>query len=97
MNDFIIQEGSLPDPFPIPKFRCATEENFSSRVLTDSDRKYVVQTLATMLMSHVPKPSLKQCGVVSRRLIEKFDFLKGCEGDGEVGIHFYNIPVTYIL
>ena len=85
LNDVTrLQEVSLPDPFPIPKFRSATEENFKSRVLTDSDRKYVVQTLATMLMTHEPKPSLKQCGAVAKTLIGKHDFLKDCEGDGEV-------------
>ena len=78
LNDVTrLQEVSLPDPFPIPKFRSATEENFKSRVLTDSDRKYVV-------MTHEPKPSLKQCGAVAKTLIGKHDFLKDCEGDGEV-------------
>ena len=54
------------------------------KVLTDSDRKYVVQTLATMLMTHVSHPSLKCCGIVAKALIEKFDFLKDGEGDGDV-------------
>ena len=51
----------------------------------DSDRKYVVQTLATMLMSYISDPSLKHCGVVAKALTSKFDFLKDGEGDGEVG------------
>ena len=54
-------------------------------MLLDSDRKYVVQTLATMLMAYISNPKLKHCGEVARALIEKFDFLKDGEGDGEVG------------
>ena len=73
----------------MPKFRASTEENLSKRVLTDSDRKYMVQTLATMLMSYVSDPSLKHCGVAAKALISKFEFLKDGEGDGEVGICMY--------
>ena len=50
----------------------------------DTDRKYVVQTLATMLMTHVQRPSLHQCGVVAKAFVEKYEFLKDDEGDGEV-------------
>lgn len=56
-------------------------ENFSNRVLTDSDRKDVVCTLATMLMTYVPKPSQKQCRIVARRHTEEHNFLKDEDGD----------------
>lgn len=52
--------------------------------MTDSDRKYVVQTLATMLMTYMQKPSMKHCGIVAKVLIAKFPFLKDDDGDGEV-------------
>lgn len=52
--------------------------------MIDSDRKDVVPTLATMVMTHVQCPSLQQCGIVAKALVEKYNFLKDDEGDGEV-------------
>ena len=69
----------------MPQFRASMEENLCKQVLTDADRKYIVQTLSTMLMSYVSDPSLKLCGVAAKALVSKFSFLKDGEGDGEVG------------
>ena len=80
-----------PNPFPVPTFRRSTEANLESKVLTESDQKYVVQTLATMLMSYVQRPSLKLCLVVSRALHEKFRFL----GDESFEVKF-NVSLFYI-
>ena len=44
----------------------------------------MVQTLATVLMTHIQSPSLADCKVVARTLVEKFDFLSNDEGDGVV-------------
>ena len=46
----------------------------------------MVQTLATMLMTYVQRPSLQQCGIVAKALIGKYEFLRDDEGDGEVSI-----------
>ena len=54
--------------------------------LTDTDRQYVVQTLVTVLMTYVQKPSLQQCGLAAKSLTEKYPLLKGDKGDGEVSI-----------
>ena len=45
-----------------------------------------MQTMATILMTYIQKPSLHYCGVVARALTEKYDFLKDDEGDGEVSL-----------
>ena len=37
--------------FPIPSFRSSTENNLLKCTFTDADRKYIVQTLSTMLMT----------------------------------------------
>ena len=50
----------------------------------DTDRRYVVQTLATVLTTHIQRPSLADCEVVTRTLVEKFDVLSDDEGDGVV-------------
>ena len=84
---------SLPQPFPIPKFRQSTEKNLHDNTLIDSDRKYVVQTLATMLMTHIQRPSLQQCGIVAKALVGKYNFLKDDEGDGEVSMQVACIPI----
>ena len=77
-------QGSLPNPFPIPKFHPNTEKKIQDKTLIDADRKYVVQTLATVMMTHVQRPSLQQCGIVGKALVNKYAFLKDDEGDGEV-------------
>lgn len=46
----------------------------------------MVQTLATMLMTHVQKPTFKDCSTVAKSLIMKHQFLKDDEGDGQVCI-----------
>lgn len=43
----------------------------------------MVQTLATVLMTHFQHPSLADCEVVALSLV-KFNFLNDDEGDGEV-------------
>lgn len=53
-------------------------------MLTESDRKYIVQTLSTMV-THAQRPSLHECGVVAQSLVGKYRFLKGEDEDGEVG------------
>lgn len=80
------EKVTLPKPFPIPKFRSDTEDNFGEKKLTGTDRKYVVQTLATMLMTYVQKPSLDHCGKVAKALVDKYRFIKDGEGDGEVHV-----------
>ena len=71
---------SLPDPFIIPTFRKTTEYDLSRQILTDPDRKYMVQTLATLLMTHIQKPAMKHCLAVSQALHRKFTFLGSDEG-----------------
>lgn len=83
-NLYLTQAESLPRPFPIPKFRPNTEANMQKKVLTDTDRKYMVQTLATMLMTYIQRPSMHQCGVVAKALVDMYGFLKDDHGDGEV-------------
>ena len=79
-----MQGGCIPKPFPIPTFRSTTEKNFHNKLLTDCDRKYVVQTLATVLMTHVQRPSLSDCDIVAKALVHKFSFLNDVEGSGQV-------------
>ena len=80
----IEQFADTNNPFPIPKFRSATEVNLACKILIDTDRKYMVQTLATVLMTHIPKPSLQHCSEVAKSLVTAHPFLKDEEGDGEV-------------
>jgi len=63
----------LPNPFPIPTFRHSTEMHLQKKGgIQDSDRKYIVQTLATILMTYRSRPSLKDCQLVSKSLHKKF-------------------------
>lgn len=50
-----------------------------TQILTLSDQKYMVQTLGTLMMTYVSRPSTSDCLEVSRTLYKKFKFL---EADG---------------
>lgn len=75
---------ALFDPFPIPTFRQSTEQNLSEQQLLDGDRKYMVQTVATVLMTYKQWPSLGDYALVAKSLIEWHPFLADCDGTGEV-------------
>lgn len=62
-------------------------------MLTESDRKYIVQTLSTMLMTYAQCPSLHECGIVAQSLVGKYSFLKGEDEDGEVGSLFLYLTI----
>lgn len=81
----------MPDPFPIPQFRFECEKNLAKKVLIESDRKYMVQTLSTVLMTYEQQPSLSDCGKVAKSLMAKYQFLDDDDGGGEVSIIIENI------
>ena len=83
----------MPSSFQIPLFRHGTMKNLDKQLLIDSDRKYMVQTLATVLMTYVQRPSLQRCGSVAKALTEKYPFLKDSFEEGEV----CNILCMYII
>ena len=73
IDKIIFTMQDVPNPFPIPIFRHVTEVNLEKGIIPDSDRKYMVQTLATLLMTHKSRPSLRDCKVVSQSLHNKFN------------------------
>ena len=75
---------NVPDPFPIPVFRQSTERNLANKQLLDTDRKYICQTLATMLMTYDQRPSLSTCLIVARSLVVRYEFLQDNDGTAEV-------------
>ena len=48
---------TLPDPFPIPMLKVDVEKSLSEKKLCADDRKYIVHVLATVLLTHVQRPS----------------------------------------
>ena len=60
----------------VSQVQISTETNLSKKILTDPDRKYIVQILATMLMTYVQKPSIQDCLDVSCALLAKHKFLQ---------------------
>ena len=71
-------------PNSIPTFQSTAEKNFHNKLVTDCDRQYVVQTLATVLTTHVQLPSFSDCDIVVKALVHKFSFLNDVEGGGQV-------------
>ena len=57
-------------------FKEEVETSLSHRKLCDDDRKYIVRVLATVLLTYIQKPSMRQCEVVAKALVRKFPFLK---------------------
>lgn len=66
-----------------------TQENLSRKILEDGDRKYMVQTNATLLMTHKQRPSLSECGKVAMALIKTYPFLADSDSSGEVCAMLY--------
>ena len=51
-------------------FKQDVEESLGRKKLTNDDRKYMCRVLATVLQTHVQRPSVAHCEIV------KFPFLK---------------------
>ena len=57
-------------------FKQDVEESLEKRRLTNDDRKFMCRVLATVLQTHVQRPSVAQCEIVAKALVRKFPFLK---------------------
>lgn len=57
-------------------FKMDVEKSMSEKKLCADDRKYIVRVLATVLLTHIQRPSKRHCEVVAKSLIRKFPFLK---------------------
>ena len=54
--------------FTIHHFRISTETNLANKLLADTDRKYIIQTLAAVLMILTLRASMKDCQVRNRKV-----------------------------
>ena len=54
----------------MPIFWQETHKNLKAEICTDRDRRYIVRTLATMLMSSVPDSTIHDCAVPAKALIK---------------------------
>ena len=75
VHDHSFLQRELPDPFPIPHFRDHTQKKLENKQFDSDDRKYMVRVLATMLLAHVSRPTMKECEHVARALVQKYPFL----------------------
>ena len=65
--------------------------------MTDNDQKYMVQTLATLLMTYKSKPSLKDCLDVSSGLHKKFPTLGDESSEVCDQMHILLVMVWYVF
>jgi len=71
--------------FVVPMFRATTEKSLKEKCpISDKDRKYIVRTMATVLMSFNPQPRLGDCAVAAKALIAKYPFLGDTTGKPHV-------------
>ena len=57
----VVFNSKLPDPFSVLQFRETTEDHLSKKQFASDDRCYMVRVLATMLLSHITRPSMRDC------------------------------------
>lgn len=77
-------------------FRVETEVRLKKKSCTEQDRKYMVQTLTTVMMTYVQRPSLNDCQVVSAALHKKFKFLGGESSEvNKLPFLYFNSAVLY--
>ena len=66
---------------------CYWKKAFKTIPITDDkERKYIVRTLATVLMSYVDHPRMSDCAIVAKALIVKFPFLADTVGKPHVSV-----------
>ena len=81
----------MPSPFPIPAFQRSTTKALEKDVLIDPNCRYVVQTIANVLMTYV-RPSLDHCNAMANSVVDKYLFLKDSIGEGQV--RYYTIETV---
>ena len=69
--------------FTLPYFWPETVKNLEVERVTERDRKYIVRTLSTMLLSKIPNPSLRDCCGPAEALVNKYPFLGDASEDGK--------------
>ena len=57
---------SVSRDFQLPIFRPETQKNLQAERLTERDRRYIVRTLSTMLLSTNSHPSMSDCSVPAK-------------------------------
>jgi len=62
-------------------------KNLQLKSITDQDRKHIVRTLATVVMSFSPHPTTEDCGVAAKALVAKYSFLADTMGKPHVSCH----------
>ena len=75
--------------FPMPKFRPATEKNLRAKLIVDKDRKYIIRTMATIVMSFIDRPTMADCAVAAKALVTKYPFLQDRHGKPHVSTGYF--------
>ena len=63
--------------------------------MTDTERVYIVQVLANMLLTYKQRPSLSDCDSVAKAMIKSYPFLADAEGTTQVLLLLF-ISSSYI-
>jgi len=71
----------------VPKFCAATEKSLNKQQsISHKEEKYIVRTMATVLIDFNPQPRLSDCAVAAKALIAKYPFLGDTAGKPYVRI-----------
>ena len=66
----------------MPIFRHETQKNLRAEILTEQDRRYIVRTLATMLLASIPCPTMSDCAIPAKTIVQTYPFLADTSVDG---------------
>ena len=58
-------------------------KNLEAERLPDRDRRYIVRTISTMLLSTIPHPTIHDCSVPARILVKQYPFLADASENGK--------------
>ena len=67
----------------MPIFHPETQKNLAAERLTERDRRYIVRTVSTMLLSSNPCPSMSDCAIPAKAIIKAYPFLADTSDDGK--------------
>ena len=87
---------SVSRDFQLPIFRPETQKNLQAERLTERDRRYIVRTLSTMLLSTNPHPSMSDCSVPAKAIVKEYTFLADASEDGKEMFYFI-LPFPIII
>lgn len=84
--------------FQLLIFRPETQKNLQAERLIDQDRRYIVRTVSTMLLSSISRPTIDDCANPAKALVAKYPFLADATEDGRTShVNYFLIFMVFFF